>query len=219
MYLSLNLIKFLAFVGLFGVSLFFYSILMEIPKGAETATDVAQKHVYSVWAVPQEDVAERIKKLMDGLRSEFGGPQFEPHVTVVGAISLTEQDALDKFRSASDGVKAYTATVDRVVTGTFFYQCVYLLLHPTPEVVEASESSSGHFGYKRSTPYMPHLSLLYGDLTDDEKKNAEEKANILDNSINGLSFQINRLALWKTDTADQTLKSWEKIAECNLSPN
>ncbi|KAJ8761911.1 hypothetical protein K2173_006513 [Erythroxylum novogranatense] len=190
---------------------------MDIPETATATT--AQKHFYSVWAVPPEDVASRAKKLMEGLGSEFGGPQFEPHVTVVGAIALTEHDALDKFRSACEGLKAYTATVDRVATGTFFYQCVYLLLHPTSEVVEASDHCSEHFGYKRSTPYMPHLSLLYGDLTDDEKKRAEEKANKLDDSINGLTFKISCLQLWKTDTEDDTLKSWEKIAECSLSSN
>ncbi|EEF40143.1 Cyclic phosphodiesterase, putative [Ricinus communis] len=190
---------------------------MEIPA---TATDItAQKYVYSVWAIPAEDVSARLKKLMEDLRSEFGGPQFEPHVTVVGAISLTEEEALEKFRSSCDGLTRYIATVDRVATGTFFYQCIYLLLNPSPEVVRASAHCTGHFGYKSSTPYMPHLSLLYGDLTDDEKKKAQEKTNILDESINGLSFQISRLALWKTDTEDRTLKSWEKIAECTLSPN
>lgn len=67
--------------------------------------------------------------------------------------------------------------------------------------------------------YMPHLSILYGDLTDDEKKKAQEKANALDESISGLKFQITRLALYKTDIEDKTLKSWEKVGECNLSPN
>ncbi|XP_065877554.1 cyclic phosphodiesterase-like [Euphorbia lathyris] len=184
---------------------------------AMPASEVSLKHVYSVWAVPPEDVAQRITKLMEGLRSEFGGPQFQPHVTVVGAISLTEQHALDKFRSSCNGVKAYTATVDRVATGSFFYQCIYLLLHPTDEVVGASAQSCEHFGYTRETPYMPHASILYGDLTEDEKKKAEEKANNLDESISGLSFQINRFQLWKTDTDDKTLKSWEKIAECSLN--
>ena len=75
---------------------------------------------------------------MEGLKSEFGGPEFEPYVTVVGAISLTADDALAKFRSACDGLKAYNATVDHVATGTFFYQCVFLLLHPTPEVIPIS---------------------------------------------------------------------------------
>ncbi|KAF7840380.1 cyclic phosphodiesterase-like [Senna tora] len=177
------------------------------------------KHVYSVWAVPPEEVGVRMKKLMSGLRSEFGGPEFEPHITVVGAISLTADDALNKFRSACEGLKAYDATVDRVATGTFFYQCVYLLIHPTTEVVETSDHCISHFGYMRSSPYMPHLSLLYADLSDEEKKKAEERANSLDDSLSGLSFKINRLALYKTDTEDKTLKSWEKIAECTLTPN
>lgn len=177
------------------------------------------KHVYSVWAIPPEDVRERLKKVMLALRSEFGGPEFEPHITVVGSISLTEDDALDKFRAACHGVKPYTATVEKVATGTFFYQCVFLLLHPTPEVVEASLHCTSHFGYKTSTPYMPHLSLLYEDLSDEEKKKAQEKANVLDESIGNLSFEVTRLALYETDTEDKTLKSWKKIAECNLDAN
>lgn len=95
----------------------------------------APKFVYSVWGLPPEDeVAPRLRELMGALRSAFGGPRFEPHVTVVGAIELTEEEALKRFRAACDGLRAYTATVDRVATGTFFYQCVYLLLHPTAEV-------------------------------------------------------------------------------------
>lgn len=94
-----------------------------------------KKDVYSVWALPPEDLSARVKKLMVALRSEFGGPEFEPHVTVVGAVSLTEAEARDKFKSACEGLKAYTATVDKVAIGTFFYQCVFLLLHPTDEVI------------------------------------------------------------------------------------
>ena len=66
---------------------------------------------------------------------------------------------------------------------------------------------------------MPHLSILYADLSDEDKKKAQEKASILDESITSLSFPVTRLALYKTDTEDKTLKSWEKIAECTLQPN
>ncbi|KAG8385381.1 hypothetical protein BUALT_Bualt03G0037100 [Buddleja alternifolia] len=181
-----------------------------------TTPSQVKKDVYSVWALPPEELTPRLKKLMEGLRSEFGGPQFEPHVTVVGAISLTESEARDKFNKACEGLKAYNATVDRVATGTFFYQCVFLLLHPTPEVVEASTHCSNHLGYKHPTPYMPHLSLLYADLSDEEKKTAQEKAYVLDDSIGSLNFQISHLALYKTDTEDKSCKSWEKVAECEL---
>ncbi|XP_022142373.1 cyclic phosphodiesterase [Momordica charantia] len=175
-----------------------------------------QKNVYSVWALPPEDVAVRIETLMSGLRSEFRGPQFEPHITVVGAIPLTRDDALIKFRTACEGRKAYQATVDHVATGTFFYQCVFLLIRPTPEVVDISSHCCRIFGYKNSTPYMPHLSLLYAHLTDEEKTKVKDIADKLDEGITGLSFPVTRLALYKTDTEDETLESWEKITEYNL---
>lgn len=63
---------------------------------------------------------------------------------------------------------------------------------------------------------MPHMSLLYADLTDEEKKRAQERANALDDSLGNLCFTINRLALYKTDTEDKTLTSWEKVLEFDL---
>ncbi|MFS7931451.1 putative cyclic phosphodiesterase, 2',3'-cyclic-nucleotide 3'-phosphodiesterase [Helianthus anomalus] len=209
----LILIRFLSLLGILGFSLFLLSISMDVQVSE------AKKDVYSVWALPPEHVSERVKKLMVALRSEFGGPEFEPHVTVVGAIRLTEDDARDKLNKASEGLKAYNATVEKVATGTFFYQCVFLLLHPTPQVMETGAHCWAHFGYKSPTPYMPHLSILYADLTEEEKKRAQEKANALDESIESLSFPITRLALYKTDTEDKTLKSWEKVAEVTLQHN
>ncbi|KAK7318867.1 hypothetical protein RJT34_03574 [Clitoria ternatea] len=180
---------------------------------------MANEAVYSVWAIPPQDVSGRFTKLMSALRSEFGGPHFEPHITVVGAIKLTPDDALNKLRSACEALKPFHVTVDRVATGTFFYQCVYLLLHPQSQLLQTNQHCCSHFSYTTSTPYMPHLSLLYGDLSDEEKQKAQDIANALDDSLCGLSFQISQLALYKTDTEDKTLKSWEKIAECTLSPN
>ncbi|CAN6913086.1 unnamed protein product [Brassica oleracea] len=180
--------------------------------------EVKKKYVYSVWALPDEETEPRFRKLMEALRSEFSGPRFDPHVTVVGATSLTAEEAKKMFESACDGLKAYTATVDRVSTGTFFYQCVFLLLKSAPEVMKAGEHCKNHFKCSTTTPYMPHLSLLYAELDEEGKKKAQEKAYTLDNSLDGLSFRLNRLALCKTDTEDKTLESWEKVAVCNLNP-
>ncbi|KAI3741619.1 hypothetical protein L1987_59293 [Smallanthus sonchifolius] len=213
----LILIRFLSLLGILSLSLFIVSISMDVQ--VDEAAQQPKKDVYSVWALPPEDVTERVKKLMFGLRSEFGGPEFEPHVTVVGAISLTEDEARDKLKKACEDLKSYNATVERVATGTFFYQCVFLLLHPTTEVMETGANCWAHFGYESPTPYMPHLSILYADLTEEEKKRAQQKANTLDESIESLNFPITRLALYKTDTEDKTLKSWEKVTEISLQHN
>lgn len=135
MSLEIRLFRFLIFLGFLGFSFVIFSISMETTAPDVHVQKEIKKEVYSVWALPPEDVRPRLKNLMEGLRSESGGPEFEPHVTVVGAISLTENEALDMFKRACEGLKAYNATVDKVATGTFFYQCVFLLLHPTPEVI------------------------------------------------------------------------------------
>ncbi|CAL9112771.1 unnamed protein product [Musa textilis] len=192
----------------------------------------AAKGVYSVWALPPEDVRDRLKRLMGALRSEFGGPKFEPHITVVGAISLGPDDARRRFRSACAALSPYPVRVSAVSRGTFFYQCVFLLIDPSPEarstpsqstsfleisVVATSARSCGHFGYENTTPYMPHLSLLYGDLTEEEKERARQRAEALDKEILSLSFEVSAVALYKTDTEDKSLESWEQVELCHLS--
>ncbi|XP_077227046.1 cyclic phosphodiesterase-like [Tasmannia lanceolata] len=167
--------------------------------------------VYSVWAIPPEPVkSSRLKKLMENLISEFRGPEFEPHVP----IRLTQRHALLSLQSTCQPLKPYNARINTVSRGGFFYQCVY------PEVMEASAHSAQHFGYQSSNHLLHnlfrHLSLLYGDLTDDEKEKAEERAKFLDRDLCNLSFEVSSLTLYKTNTEDKTLKSWGKVADCNL---
>lgn len=102
------------------------SLAMEKPAAGDQAAEW-----YSVWALPPEDVGARLKRLMADLRSEFGGPEFEPHITVVGAIRLHSDDAVRRLRSACAALSPYSARVASAARGTFFYQCVYLLIDPS----------------------------------------------------------------------------------------
>ncbi|XP_020581564.1 cyclic phosphodiesterase-like [Phalaenopsis equestris] len=171
---------------------------------------------YSVWALPPPDFKHRLKSLMSSLRSEFAGPIFDPHITVVGDLPLRREDAIARFHSAAASVKPFTARIADIAYGTFFYQCVYLLIDPSPEVVETSAHCCGHFGYNRSTPYMPHMSLIYGDLSEEKKERARTRAMEIDESICGLGFEVSLLALCKTDTRDRTTESWEIVELCDL---
>ncbi|KAM0945764.1 putative cyclic phosphodiesterase, 2',3'-cyclic-nucleotide 3'-phosphodiesterase [Dioscorea sansibarensis] len=167
---------------------------------------------YSVWAIPPDDLRNKLKALMSTLRSEFGGPEFDPHITVVRAFRLRLADGLRHLHSAASSLDSYSARVSSVSRGS----CVYLLLDPTPEAVNASSHCCAHFGHSNSAPYMPHLSLLYADLTEEEKEKARARAEELTEGIVGTTFEISKIALFKTDTQDKSLKSWEEIAVCEL---
>ncbi|KAH9618206.1 hypothetical protein KSS87_010872 [Heliosperma pusillum] len=180
------------------------------------ASNDAQEYApFAIWGVPSKDMKNRITKLNHALRSEFGGLELKPHLTVVGMTRLTRKDALERFKAACHGLKAYPAHSKGVSSGSSFWQCVYVLLDTNPEVMEANAHCSKHFGYTTLAPYMPHMSLLYANLTNEEKQKALEKANVFDNEIGNLCFTIDRLQLWITDS-DESLKSWEKVAEFEL---
>lgn len=66
------------------------------------------------------------------------------------------------------------------------------------------------------TAYMPHLSLLYEDISEVEKDKAVEKVKALVNDIDKLEFEVSTLALYRTDTEDKTLQSWELVADRKL---
>lgn len=98
--------------------------------------DEEEKAMYAIWAVPEDDVEDRLQRLMEGLRSEFGGPAFDPHLTLVGPFpyKLTASEAKRMFKSACEGFKVYPATVDQVSAGTSYFQCLYVSLRHTVEV-------------------------------------------------------------------------------------
>ncbi|KAK9919986.1 hypothetical protein M0R45_028555 [Rubus argutus] len=130
---------------------------------------------------------------------------------------MTHDEILNKFRSLRSLVTySYKAKVNEVVTRNFYYQCVSLLIDSCSgqEIWEAARHCSAHFGFY--TEHRPRLSLLFGNLTIEERKKAQEKVSIMDESITSLSFPITRLALYKVNYKDTTLKSWEKIAEYPL---
>ncbi|EOA18891.1 hypothetical protein CARUB_v10007520mg [Capsella rubella] len=177
--------------------------------------DEEEKAMYSVWAVPEGDVDDRLRRVMEGLRSEFGGPLSDPHLTLVGPLpyKLTASEAKRMFKAACEGFKAYPVTIDQVSAGTSYFKCIYLSLRHTMEVMNAAGHFMARFKPVTGKIYVPHISILYGDLTEGEKKKALEEAYTLDPSLDGLNFRINRVALWITD-AD--VGSWVKIDEHNL---
>ncbi|XP_062024393.1 uncharacterized protein LOC133740451 isoform X3 [Rosa rugosa] len=130
-------------------------------------TDATAIGSYSVWAIPPDDVSDRIKKVMLGLRDEFGGApeEIEPHFPIVGSIRMTREDALNKLRTLIQSyppgcISAFTARVDEIVARPFYYQCVCLRIHYSHQLKEISRCCSHKWGLR--FPGVPYLSLLYG---------------------------------------------------------
>ncbi|KAM0857149.1 hypothetical protein ACQ4PT_048649 [Festuca glaucescens] len=107
---------------------------------------------------------------MAGLRAAHGGPPFEPHATVVGAVTLRRSAAIEALRAAAAaGVAPYTARVTGLARGDFFYQCVYLLRSS----VDGKETDG-------SVPSTPSHSVLGDAMSLKESSDQSCSSSVID---------------------------------------
>ncbi|KAG6550297.1 hypothetical protein Mapa_008258 [Marchantia paleacea] len=171
---------------------------------------------YSVWALAPAD-HPGVEKVAQHLQQDYGGPKFEAHVTVLGGITLPREQAIAKLQSLCRSLPPISYRLTGVDHGRIYYQCVYLTVDPTPQVMEANAKARSTFGQTLTQEYMPHLSLIYGDLSDEDKQSAravaEEKYGQL---FTNSEFVVSKFSLYETDPDDKLLKTWKLIAEFPL---
>ncbi|XP_050384350.1 cyclic phosphodiesterase-like [Argentina anserina] len=184
------------------------------PGSASSTTDDLKLYRWAAWAIPPDNICKRVKKVMEALREEFGGPEIKPHITVAGSCLFTRSDAIERFTHACGSVNPIVYQVDQLETSKFYFQCVSLVFKTEDEFTR----ETGIFASRMhcSSANMPHLSLIFGDYTDEEKKRAEEIVKSVDEELCTMIFTVTRMQLYKINFEDKTQKSWELFYESTL---
>lgn len=209
--------------ALSAVLMFFY--VLGFPGWLWRSAPVEQ---YSIWAVPppENPLQSRFSTVINSLSAEFSCIPFPPHVTVIGAFGvdqgLTGAEVLKKMKSFCRSLKPYTLRVLDVSSGQKYFQCVYLRIAQTKEVLmvnwrarhlfHISNDRAGFINSSAAEHYMPHLSLIYGDLNETDKDLAKNMVKTQHSDIlQDTEFLVSSLALYRTDPDDLEMKSWELI--------
>lgn len=100
---------------------------------------------------------------------------FIPHITLVAALELEAEEIVEKVRSEiAPKIPPYVFEVEKVSFKNAYFQSVFVKLHPgQPDgmVQQANELAKQVFPERQSDPaYMPHLSLVYGNLPKELKQ-------------------------------------------------
>lgn len=103
-----------------------------------------------------------------------------------------------------------------VETGRLYYQCVYWRQELEADLVAAHAHARAAFAAEGSggASFMPHLSLVYGELSEAAKAKAAAAASEELAALAETSFVPAALSLWKT-VAGQT-ESWWQIEDVPL---
>ncbi|KAG2446365.1 hypothetical protein HXX76_000951 [Chlamydomonas incerta] len=186
----------------------------------------ALRDQYSLWAQPKGRLGEQLKAEIGHLAARHGAPAFPPHTTVLGDIERPggRQEVLAVAAELAQKVKKYRINFTDVTRGSIYYQCVYLSVAKDDGAMAAAATAREVFGITTG-PYMPHLSLLYSDIPQEERAKAVEDGIVrlygessgYDTLLVENGYEVDSFAVWYTPVADKSLKSWCLVGEFELT--
>lgn len=106
---------------------------------------------------------------------------FEPHVTLLSGIKGDEDSIAEKIKLLSEEISPFTITINKISHSDYYYRCVILELALTPELEQAFETAKKIFDKTDTLTYLPHISIVYGDLIKSTRINICNELNSMMN--------------------------------------
>jgi len=163
---------------------------------------------YSLWLMPEGDEYKRLAGIISDLSKRYHTPEFEPHVTLLGEVEKNEEEGMVYATSSlSHLIKPFEIRLDGLDYGGENFKSLFVKVKADKHIINAYLLARKIFkpGDKK---YMPHLSLLYGNLSPRERKAIIGKIGNFD-----LSFEADKIHLFSTKGEP---KKWYKVNEFEL---
>jgi 2'-5' RNA ligase len=148
-----------------------------------------------LWLLPPTPVHERFAALIDRLSRRMGTPRFIPHITLTGSL----HSPYDEIVRLTADLAATLAPIPIRLAGIGctdqYYRCLFMRAERSRELLAAHEAACVRLGRSPESDFMPHLSLIYGDLPQDRKNSIVQEigANF------DAAFYANRIGLCRLD--------------------
>ena len=125
---------------------------------------------YALWLMPNGEVYDRLARVIIELGHKYQAPVFEPHVTLLAGIPGPEEPIVGQCHRLAAMVEPYSIQLNKLDQLDEFYRCVFVRVQETGPVMETNLKAREFLGLEQGPPYMPHLSLLYGDFPELTKR-------------------------------------------------
>jgi 2'-5' RNA ligase len=160
---------------------------------------------YSLWLMPEPELSDRLARIISQLSQQYSGPLFSPHVTLLEKVQGREEDVRRKTEALARALRTYEIHFKDLDYTDEFFRALFVRAGKTPDVMEANTLARKFFEIKNARPYMPHLSLFYGNLPVETKKSIIAH---LGEAVAG-RFKVGRIHLFSTSGATD---GWYEVA-------
>lgn len=126
-------------------------------------------HGYSLWLRPRGTALARLSELVRELSEIYKTPRFPPHVTLLARISQSPSEIVARTRALARQCGPFQLELDRLELTPDYFQSLFIRVVPNRALEAAHWRARELFGASLES-FMPHLSVLYGDLPETEKQ-------------------------------------------------
>jgi 2'-5' RNA ligase len=159
--------------------------------------------------MPTRKIRQRLAGTILDLSREYAAPAFEPHVTLVGGIVGAPQEVTAKMRELARRIPPFTIRLTAVDYLDEYFRCLFVRVATTEPIMTANKAAREVFHLEKQPAFMPHLSLLYGNLPASVK---ERIIASLGRQFE-LEFKVSSLHLYLTENEPA---AWRRLASLGL---
>lgn len=172
----------------------------------KSATDVA-----SIWLLPAADDQTMLASIVAELADRHGSPRFLPHLTIVGDVPRAPDQLHDVTRAIATATSVFTAPIRDIATSDLYFRSFYAEFAISPELTAMRTAAERALAAPPS-PFMPHVSLLYGAVEEPAKS---ASAAEIRNRIGGRPIRFDRVVLTNSSNS-VPVADWEILLTCPL---
>lgn len=148
-----------------------------------------------------------LRNKIHNISENYGGPKFEPHVTLLSGFLGKEEDLLDKLKILSVKIKPFDIILSSINYLDEFFRSFFLEVKITNELLSARSLATKEFSIIKKV-FFPHMSLAYGNYSLSTKLLMKSEIDKIPNN-----FLCNEIFLVRNNEIDL---QWEIINSYKL---
>ena len=158
-----------------------------------------------VWCEFSSIDSEYLKKIQNKVQRELRGPEFKIHLTLAGPFNEINLSSIDGIRTYCSQNSLIEVMLLKYDYQEKFFQSFFIAVSQSKELNDLRNAMFKINHQKPSHPYLPHISLAYGNYEKTAKENLMTSLPQLKNSI-----AIDKVSIVDID---EDINLW-KASEC-----
>jgi len=185
-------------------------ILELIQEPSKTAMNLPPVYGYVIWLLLSKESNRDIKTWMKRLREKTESPFFVHHLTLVRPSDrIDEQQIIEEIEKIADQQELLRLSVTGIEGKKSPYRAFYLKIKPSDSLLALHSKLETSIGEPGNKEFNPHVSLLYGSLSDNKYDELKKEIQLPDQyQMTGNSLAVVRL--------DGTPDQWNIVHQSTL---